>query len=93
MGRSLKEVEQVLQTLQEHDLYLKPDKYKFHRTEIDFLGMVIEGGQVKMDPVRVEGIAKWPAPTSVKELRAFLGFRFTKTSLTTIPSLHNPSMI
>ena len=35
--------------------------------------MVVEGGQVKMDPVKVEGIAKWPTPTSVKELRAFLG--------------------
>ena len=69
-----KEVEQVLKTLQEHDLYLKPDKCKFHRMEIDFLGMVVGGGQVKMDPVRVEGISKWPTPTLVKELRAFLGF-------------------
>ena len=69
-----KEVEQVLKTLREHDLYLKPDKCKFHRTEIDFLGMVVEGGQVKMDLVKVEGIAKWPTPTLVKELRAFLGF-------------------
>ena len=28
-----------------------------------------------MDPVKVEGIANWPTPTSVKEVRAFLGFR------------------
>ena len=69
-----KEVEQVLQTLQEHDLYLKPDKCKFHRMEIDFLGRVVRGGQVKMDPVKVKGIANWPTPTSVKEIRAFLGF-------------------
>ena len=70
-----KEVEKVLKTLQEHDLYLKPDKCKFHRMEIDFLGMVVGGGQVKIDPVKIEGIAEWPKPTSVKELRAFLGFR------------------
>ena len=69
-----KEVEQVLKTLQEHDLYLKPDKCKLHRMEIDFLGMVVGGGQVKMDPVKVKGISKWPTPTLVKELRAFLGF-------------------
>ena len=74
-GDHYKEVEQVLKTLQEHNLYLKPDKCKFHRTEIDLLGMVVEGGQVKMDPVKVEGIAKWPTPTPVKEVRAFLGFR------------------
>ena len=69
-----KEVKQVLQTLQEHDPYLKPDKCKFHRTDIGFLGMVVGGGQVKMDLVKVKGIANWPAPTSVKEIRAFLGF-------------------
>ena len=69
-----KEVEQVLQTLQSHDLYLKPDRCKFHRMEIEFLGMVVGGGQVKMDPVKVKGIANWPTPTSVKEIRAFLGF-------------------
>ena len=39
-----KEVEQVLKTLQEHNLYLKPDKCKFCRTEIDFLGIVVGGG-------------------------------------------------
>ena len=61
-----KEVEQVLKTLQEHNLYLKPDKCKFHRMEIDFLGIVVGGGQVKMDPVKVKGIAKWLKPTSVK---------------------------
>ena len=70
-----KEVEQVLKTLQEYNLYFKPDKCKFHKMEIDFLRMVVKGGQVRMDPVKVEGIAKWPIPTSVKELRAFLGFR------------------
>ena len=36
--------------------------------------MVVEGGQVKMDPVKVKGIANWPTPTWVKEIRAFLGF-------------------
>ena len=64
-----KEVKQILQALQDHDLYLKPDKCQFHKTEIEFLGMVIGGGQVKMDPVKVEGIANWPTPTSVKEVR------------------------
>ena len=42
--------------------------------EINLLGMVVRGGQVKMDPVKVKGIIKWPTPTLVKELKAFLGF-------------------
>ena len=27
-----------------------------------------------MDPVKVEGITKWPVPTTVKQVRSFLGF-------------------
>ena len=27
-----------------------------------------------MDPVKVQGISKWPTPTTVRELRSFLGF-------------------
>ena len=27
-----------------------------------------------MDPVKVEGISKWPKPTYVKEVQLFLGF-------------------
>ena len=69
-----KEVKQVLQTIHDHNLYLKPDKCQFHKTEIEFFGMVVGRGQVKMDPVKVKGITNWPTPTSVKEVRAFLGF-------------------
>ena len=63
-----KEVEQVLQTLQEHDLYLKPDKCKFHRTEIDFLEMVIGGGQVKMDQSKLKESPNGPLPLQSKNL-------------------------
>jgi hypothetical protein len=31
-------------------------------------------GQVKMDPVKVQGLADWPTPTNLKELCLFLGF-------------------
>jgi hypothetical protein len=27
-----------------------------------------------MDPVKVEGIAKWPILTTIKDVRSFLGF-------------------
>ena len=27
-----------------------------------------------MDPIKVEGITKWPVPTTVKQVRSFLGF-------------------
>jgi RNase H-like domain found in reverse transcriptase/Reverse transcriptase (RNA-dependent DNA polymerase) len=67
-------VNQVLKKLEEHDLYLKPEKCNFHVKEVEYLGVVIGQGQVKMDPTKVKGITEWPVPTSVKDVRSFLGF-------------------
>ena len=36
--------------------------------------MIIRQGKVEMDPIKVEGIAKWPTPTMVKDIHSFLGF-------------------
>ena len=36
--------------------------------------MIIGNGQVKMDPKKVEAIAKWANPKNKKELQQFLGF-------------------
>ena len=65
----------VLRQLQENDLYLKPTKCEFKKTKIEYLGMVIiTEGKITMDSVKVKGIRDWPAPTTVKEVRSFLGF-------------------
>ncbi len=42
--------------------------------EGQILGMIIGQGKVEMDPIKVEGIAKWPTPATVKDVRSFLGF-------------------
>ena len=68
------EVTAVLQKLKDNDLFLKPEKCQFHREEVEYLGVIVGKGRVKMDPVKVKGITEWPTPTKVKELRSFLGF-------------------
>jgi Reverse transcriptase (RNA-dependent DNA polymerase) len=67
-------VNQVLKKLEEHDLYLKPEKCNFHIKEVEYLGVIIGQGQVKMDPTKVKGITEWLVLTSVKDVRSFLGF-------------------
>jgi hypothetical protein len=69
-----KKVTHVLQKLLDHDLFLKPEKCQFHKKEVEYLGVIIEGGKVKMDPIKVKGITKWPVPNTVKEVHSFLGF-------------------
>nr|GEZ70534.1 retrotransposon protein, putative, Ty3-gypsy subclass [Tanacetum cinerariifolium] len=38
-----------------------------------FLGHIVSAEGITMDPAKVEAITKWPRPTSVTELRSFLG--------------------
>src|SRR6266436_2690941 len=64
----------VLQRLGKFDLYLKPEKCSFDKTSIEYLGVIIADGQVRMDPAKVTGITQWPVPTTVKETQVFLGF-------------------
>ena len=46
----------ILDLLEEHDLYLKPLKCKFHTDSIDYLGVMLERGVTHMDPVKISGI-------------------------------------
>jgi hypothetical protein len=64
----------VLRKLFLNNLYLKPEKCHFHKREVEYLGVIVGNGQVKMDPIKVKGITDWPTPTNLKELRSFLGF-------------------
>ena len=36
--------------------------------------MVIQEGKITMDPGKLKGIQDWPAPTTVRQVRGFLGF-------------------
>jgi len=67
-------VHDVLQRLEEHDLYLKPEKCVWETSSVDYLGVILEKGVTHMDPVKISGIADWPIPKTVKDVRSFLGF-------------------
>ena len=67
-------VHHVLDKLQKHDLFLKPEKCLFEQKRMEFLGVVLENGTIQMDPAKIQGVADWPRPKSVRDVRAFLGF-------------------
>ncbi len=67
-------VHQVLDKLEEHDLFLKLEKCTFEVPEIEYLGLVIGGGRVRMDRVKVQGVNGWQRPQNLKELRGWMGF-------------------
>ena len=67
-------IQQVLEKLQQHDLYLQLAKCTFEKSQVEYLEVVLEGGQIKMDPGKVKAVSKWHPPKSVKGVCGFLGF-------------------
>jgi hypothetical protein len=67
-------IRDVLRMAEQNDLYFKLSKCTFHASSIDYLGVIIEKGMTRMDPVKIAGIKNWPIPTKVKDVRSFLGF-------------------
>ncbi|SJL15094.1 uncharacterized protein ARMOST_18576 [Armillaria ostoyae] len=64
----------VLALLRKHKLFLKAEKCEFEVLETEYLGVIISEGSIRMDPIKLAGIAEWPTPTKKKELQSFLGF-------------------
>ncbi len=67
-------IHQVLYWLEEHDLYLKPEKCSFETPEVEYLGVIIGYGKICMDPIKTQGVQMWEAPTNLTEAQGFIGF-------------------
>ncbi|XP_021980333.1 uncharacterized protein LOC110876469 [Helianthus annuus] len=63
----------VLEILRQKKLYAKFSKCEFWLDQVAFLGHIVSADGISMDPSKVEAITKWPTPTSVTEVRSFLG--------------------
>ena len=70
----IKHVRKILQKLREAGLYLKGEKCEFFKEEVVFLGYVITPDGMEMDKKKVDAVAQWERPTTIKELQRFLGF-------------------
>jgi len=66
-------VEEVLKRLEENDLFMKLEKYKWKVREVEFLEVVIGPKRVEMQREKVEGALNWPVPRNIKEVQKFLG--------------------
>jgi hypothetical protein len=87
-------VREVLSRLQKYDLYLRPEKCEFELQEIEYLGMIIRLGEVRMNPGKVAAVRDWTTPANLKEVRAFIGFanfyrRFIKDFASIARPLHD----
>ena len=77
-------VAEIIKRLEENDLYVKLEKYKWKVREIGFLRVVIGLEGIKMEEKKVKGVLDWLTPKCVKNVQKFLGlanyyYRFIKS--------------
>ncbi|GKC60086.1 putative reverse transcriptase domain-containing protein, partial [Tanacetum coccineum] len=63
----------VLELLKKEKLYAKFSKCEFWLREVQFLGHVINGNGIYIDPSKIKADKNWKAPRTPFEVRSFLG--------------------
>ena len=69
----LHHIRQVLQTLRKHQLCENLEKFTFGMTQVQYMGYIIDEQGVHVDPAKIQVIRDWSSPTTLIELRSFLG--------------------
>jgi hypothetical protein len=83
----------VFNALREARLFGNLDKCTFCTDRVSFLGYVVTPQGIEVDQAKVEAIHSWPIPTTVTQVRSFLGLagfyrRFVKDFSTIAGPLH-----
>ena len=70
----IQHIEAVFGRIKKFGLKLNPSKCSFFQTRIKYLGQIVSREGLEVDTSKTETLKTWPTPSSVKELRTFLGF-------------------
>jgi hypothetical protein len=84
-------VKQVLDVLKKEKKILKMSKCEFGKTSLIYLGHIVGGGELKIDPSKIKVILDWPKPNNVIEVRIFLGAsQYWRTFIVNFSSIAAP---
>lgn len=71
--KHLQHTQQVLHTPRQHKLYENLEKCSFGMNRVEYLGYIVYENGVHVDLSKIQVIHDRPAPTTLTELRSFLG--------------------
>ena len=95
MGSSFEEhfalVSKVLESLQAHCIKIKPCKCEWFQYQVEYLGHVVSRTGIRKTASYLSKVESYPQPTTVGELREFLGFvNFQRKFLPRCSELQKP---
>lgn len=73
VAHHLEHLRQVFTILREQKLYANGNKCCFLTSKVLFLGYLISGYYIRMDESKAATVTSWPLPTTIHEVRSFLG--------------------
>ncbi|GKF87187.1 putative reverse transcriptase domain-containing protein, partial [Tanacetum coccineum] len=63
----------ILELLKKEELYAKFSKCEFWINTVKNFGHVIDNSSIHVDPAKIEAVKNWASPTTLSEIRQFLG--------------------
>ena len=72
-SQHLERLEDVLVRFRQYELKLKPKKCHTFKRSVTFLGHIVNGEGIQVNPELTDSVRKWERPNNVRELQSFLG--------------------
>ena len=73
MDDHLHHLRTVLQSLRDNHLYAKMSNCNVARTELEFLGHILSGNGLRVDPRKTSAVANWPVPWDIFTAQVLFG--------------------
>ena len=67
-------LKEVFRRFRKHNLKLKPKKTILFQNQVKFLGKIVSGDGISINPDNISAVVKWPVPKNTKDVERFLGF-------------------
>ena len=66
-------IKRIFEAIRKYNLKIQINKCSFAENSTKFLGHVVESGNIRPDPTKVEAIQNYPLPCNQRDIRSFLG--------------------